>query len=264
MAPPLASGNVRLSVKERVATIVLDRDEALNALTRAMREDLSTALRWCAERKDEVRCVILAGDGRSFCAGQDLKEGGDHATPVESLAGKLAGDFQTELAQQPQPTVAALHGHVLGRGLEVALTCDIRIAAEDTSIALPEVGIGMIPASGGTQRLPRLIGAGRALHLLLTGERIDARTAYEWGIVTRVVPRDELESAAQELGQRLAEQAPLALLYSRRAVLEGTHLSLAEGLHLEAALAAVLRTTEDRQEGPRAFREKRRPRFTGR
>ena len=263
-APPLTSGNVRFSVRERVASIALNRDEAHNALTKAMRDDLAIALRWCAARRDEIRCVVLAGDGRSFCAGQDLKEGGDHATPVESVEGKLAGDFQSELARQPQPTVAALHGHVLGRGLEVALTCDIRIAADDASIALPEVGIGMIPASGGTQRLSRLIGAGRALHLLLTGERIDARTAYDWGIVTRVVPRDELEGAAQELGERLANQAPLALLYARRAVLDGTHLSLTEGLQLEAALAAVLRTTEDRQEGPRAFREKRRPRFTGR
>ncbi len=264
VAPALASGNVRFSLRERVATIALDRDEALNALTKAMRQDLAAALAWCAERTDEVRCVVLAGRGRAFCSGQDLKEGGDFATPAESVEGKLAGDFQSLLAQQPQPTIAALHGYVLGRGLEVALTCDVRVAADDARLGLPEAGIGMIPASGGTQRLPRLIGAGRALHLLLTGERVDAQTAYAWGVVTKVVAPDALEAAAQELGERLAQQAPLALRYARRAVLEGTHLSLAEGLHLEAVMAAVLRTTDDREEGVRAFREKRQPRFTGR
>ncbi len=263
-APPTVSDLVLCEVRDRIATITLNRPDALNALNRQMRQDLEVLLGWCAEHHDEVRAVVLAGNGRAFCPGQDLKEGGDATSPAESLEGKLKGDFQTLLAQLPQPTVAALHGYTLGRGLEVVLTCDIRIAADDTQIGLPEAGLGMIPASGGSQRLPRLIGPARALHLLLTGERIDAATALAWGLVTRVVPRADLLTEAQRIAERLATQAPLAVQYTRRAVLEGMHLSLAEGLHLEAALAAVLRTTEDRAEGIRAFREKRQPQFVGR
>lgn len=255
---------VRCDVRERVATITLNRPDALNALNSEMREDLAASLGWCAEHADEVRAVVLAGSGRAFCSGQDLKEGGDAISPADSIEAKRRGDFQTLLAELPQPSLAALHGYTLGRGLEVALTCDLRIAADDAQIGLPEVGLGMLPASGGSQRLPRLIGPARALHLLLTGERIDAATALAWGLITRVVPAAELADEAQRLGERLAAQAPLAVRFTRRAVLEGAHLSLDEGLHLEAALAAVLRTTEDRAEGIRAFREKRRAQFAGR
>jgi enoyl-CoA hydratase/carnithine racemase len=193
-----------------------------------------------------------------------LKESAGRSTsPVESAEGKRRGGFQALLADLPQPTVAALHGYVLGLGLEIALSCDLRIAADDAQLGLPETGLGMIPGAGGTVRLPRLIGAGRALHLLLTDERLDAKTAGEWGLVTRVVPRAELPAAAQALAERLACQAPLALRYARRAVLEGAHLSLDDALQLEATLAALLLTTGDRQEGIRAFVEKRSPRFSG-
>lgn len=263
-APPRTSDLVRSEVRGRVLTITLDRPSARNALSRQMRADLATLLAWCAAETERVRAVVLAGGGPAFCSGQDLKEGGDATGPAESLERKRRGDFQTLLADLPQPTVAALHGPVLGRGLEVALTCDIRIAADDATLGLPEVALGMIPASGGTQRLSRLIGPARALDLVLSGERIDAATALAWGLVTRVVPRAELPGAARSLAERLADHAPLAMRYARRAILEGTHLSLAEGLHLEAALAAVLRTTDDRAEGIRAFREKRPPAFTGR
>jgi enoyl-CoA hydratase/carnithine racemase len=263
-APPATSDLIQCEVGGGVATITLNRPDALNALTRAMRADLAALFAWCASNPDTVRVVVLAGAGRSFCAGQDLKEGGEVETPADSLETKLRGDFQTLLGALPQPTIAALHGHVLGRGLEMALTCDVRIAADDAQIGLPEVALGMIPASGGTQRLPRLIGPARALHLILTAERLDARQAQEWGLVTRVVPAAELAGAARALAERMAGHAPLAMRYARRAVLEGSHLSLPDGLHLEAALAAVLRTTDDRAEGIRAFREKRRPEFAGR
>jgi enoyl-CoA hydratase len=259
-----ASGLVGFDIHERVATLSLNRPDALNALNRAMRDELAERLGWCAAHTDQVRAVVLAGNGRAFCSGQDLKEGGDAVSPAESVESKLHGDFQTLLADLPQPTLAALHGYTLGRGLEVALTCDLRIAADDVQIGLPEVGLGMLPASGGSQRLPRLIGPARALDLLLITERVDAATALSWGLVTRVVPAEQLAVEAQRLGERLAAQAPLAVRFTRRAVLDGVHLSLADGLHLEAALAAVLRTTEDRAEGVRAFREKRPPQFSGR
>jgi enoyl-CoA hydratase len=263
LTPPPTSALVRCAVQNGVATITLNRPEALNALNAQMRDDLALLLEWCADQTAAVRAIVLAGAGRAFCAGQDLAEEAGTMSPVAAIEGKLRGDFQALLAQQPQPTIVALHGHVVGRGLEVALTCDLRIAADDALLSLPEVNLGMIPASGGTQRLPRLIGEARALHLVLTAERLDAATALTWGLVTRMVPGGELAAAAQALGERLAGAAPLALRYARRAIQESAHLSLSDGLHLEAALAAVLRTTRDRAEGPRAFREKRRPHFTG-
>jgi enoyl-CoA hydratase len=262
-APPETSALVGFDLRETVATITLNRPESRNALNRQMRDDLALLLAWCAENTDRVRAVVLAGAGPAFCAGQDLREEEGPLTPASSIEGKRRGDFQALLAEQPQPTIAALHGYVIGRGLEVALTCDLRITADDALLGLPEVNLGMIPASGGTQRLPRLIGEARALHLVLTADRIDAATALAWGLVTRVVAATELRDAAQALGERLAGHAPLALRYARRAIQEGAALSLSDGLHLEAALAGVLRSTQDRVEGPRAFREKRPPRFVG-
>jgi enoyl-CoA hydratase len=263
LTPPPTSELVRCEVRNAVATITLNRPDSLNALNRAMRDDLAVLLAWCGEQTDAVRAVVLAGAGRAFCAGQDLHEEEGPLSAASSIEGKRRGDFQALLAEQPQPTIAALHGYVVGRGLEVALTCDLRVAAADARLGLPEVNLGMIPASGGTQRLPRLIGEARALHLVLTAERLDAATALDWGLVTRVVPPAELADTAHALGERLAGHAPLALRYARRAIQEGAALSLADGLHLEAALAGVLRTTADRAEGPRAFREKRPPRFVG-
>lgn len=263
LIPPATSGLVLCEVRNRVASVMLNRPDSLNALNREMRDDLATLFSWCADNTDGIRAVVLAGTGRAFCAGQDLAEEGEAMTPASSLEWKLKGDFQNVLARVPQPTIAAMHGHVVGRGLEVALTCDIRIAADDVRFSMTEVALGMIPASGGTQRLPRVIGPARALHMVLTAERLDAATALNWGLVTRVVPRSELEAAAQALGERLAGHAPLAMRYSRQAIMEGSQLSLADGQYLESTLAAVLRSTHDRAEGPRAFREKRRPEFTG-
>ncbi|MDE3192600.1 MAG: enoyl-CoA hydratase/isomerase family protein [Chloroflexota bacterium] len=262
-APTPISPHVRWTRDDAVLTVTLARPEARNALTREMREELDRVLAWC-EGEGSVRVVVLAGDGPAFCAGQDLKESAGPAGPAESVEAKLRGDFQTRLASLPQVTIAALHGAVVGRGLEIALTCDIRVAGDDATFALPEVGLGMIPASGGTQRLPRLVAPARALDIILSGERVDASTALSWGLVTRLVPLAELAPTVRELARRIATHAPIALRYAKRAVLEGEHLALSEGLHLEATLAALLRTTDDRAEGIRAFREKRPPRFTGR
>lgn len=262
--PPRVSDLVACEVRESVAVVTLSRPAALNALNREMRQALADLLGWCAAEAEQVRAVVLRGEGRAFCAGQDLKEGDDARTPAASVDAKRQGDFQRLLEEMPQPTIAALHGYALGRGLEVALTCDLRIAAEDARLGLPELRLGMIPASGGTQRLARLVGPGRALDLLLAAEPIDAATALSWGLVTRVVPTADLETAAVALARQVARAAPLAARYARRAVLEGMSLSLTEGLRLEALLAAVLRTTEDRAEGTRAFVEKRQPVFHGR
>ena len=162
-----------------------------------------------------------------------------------------------------QPIIAAITGFALGGGLELALACDIRIAGEDSQLGLTEVNLAIIPGGGGTQRLPRLVGRGKALEMILTGARVDAREALRIGLVERVVPTAEVHTSAQALAKMLAERAPVAMRYAKEAVVKGLGMSLEDGLRLENDLATLLRTTEDRIEGAKAFLEKRKPRFTG-
>ena len=164
----------------------------------------------------------------------------------------------------PQPIIAAIRGFALGGGLELALACDIRIAAEDAQLGLTEVNLAIIPGGGGTQRLPRVVGRGKALEMILTGERVPAAEALRIGLVERVVPVAELMPAALGLARTIADKAPIALRYAKEAVVSGLGMSLADGLRLENDLSTLLRTTEDRAEGARAFVEKRKPRWSGR
>jgi len=164
----------------------------------------------------------------------------------------------------PQPIIAAIRGVALGGGLELALACDIRIAGDDALLGLTEVNLAIIPGGGVTQRLPRLVGRGKALEMILTGMRIGAAEALRIGLVERVVPAAEVMTAARELAQELAGRAPVAVRYAKEAVVKGLGMSLEDGLRLEGDLSALLRTTEDRLEGARAFLEKRRPGWKGR
>src|SRR3989454_8462757 len=164
----------------------------------------------------------------------------------------------------PHPIIAAIRGYTLGGGLELALACDIRIAAEDAQLGLTEVNLAIIPGGGGTQRLPRLVGRGKALEMILTGQRIDAAEALRIGLVERVVPAAEVMNVARALAHELAGRAPVALRYAKEAVVKGLELSLADGHRLEGDLSTLLRTTEDRLEGARAFLEKRKPNWQGR
>ena len=173
-------------------------------------------------------------------------------------------DYRGEMDRCPQPIIAAIRGFALGGGLELALACDIRIAAEDAQLGLTEVTLGIIPGGGGTQRLPRLIGRGKALEMILTGARIPAAEALSIGLVEHVVPVAELLPSAQALARRIAEKPPIALRYAKEAVVSGLALPLADGLRLESDLSTLLRTTEDRVEGARAFVEKRKPKWSGR
>jgi enoyl-CoA hydratase len=163
----------------------------------------------------------------------------------------------------PQPIVAAIRGFALGGGLELALACDIRIAGDDAQLGLTEVNLAIIPGGGGTQRLPRLVGRGKALEMILTGARLPAAEALRIGLVERVVPAAEVLSSAQALARSLADKAPVALRYAKEAVVKGLELSLADGLRLEGDLSTLLRTTEDRVEGAKAFLEKRKPQWKG-
>lgn len=259
----MAYETIRYEVRAGVAHITLQRPDQLNALSFGMRAELSAAFDACAA-DPAVRAVLLSGAGRAFCAGVDLRDGSFEEGPIESVEVRVRGDFRAKLAGLGKPSVAALHGYVLGGGLELALCCDLRVAAEDTEFGQPEINLGSIPAGGATQRLPRLIGTARALELLLTGDRIAAAEAYRLGLVNRVVPRETLMATATALAETLAAKAPLAVRYLREAVYRGLDLPLEDGLRLEAYLGGLLRTTADRAEGLAAFREKRPPRFEGR
>jgi enoyl-CoA hydratase len=254
---------ILFEVRERVALITLNRAEQLNALSFKMREELAGAFEHCGQ-DDEVRAVVIAGAGRAFCAGVDLADGSFEEAPIESVEVRMRGDFRAKLTGMGKPSIAAVQGFALGGGCELALCCDLRIAAEDAQFGQPEINLGSSPAGGATQRLPRLIGTAKALELLLAGERMTATEAERCGLVNRVVPADQLQATAFELADKLASKAPLAVKYIREAVYRGLDLPLEDGLRLEVYLGGLLRTTEDRVEGLKAFREKRPPDFKGR
>ena len=246
-----------------VVTITLNRPEVHNAMNEQMRQELTRCFGDLAT-SDAARVVVVTGAGeRAFSAGADIREFVEPQVPVRFRESRKRVDFRQAMDRCPQPIIGAIRGYALGGGLELALACDIRIAGEDAQLGLTEVNLAIIPGGGGTQRLPRLIGRGRALEMILTGARIDAREAWRIGLVERVVPAADVLAAARELARTLAEKAPVALRYAKEAVVKGLELPLADGLRLENDLAALLRTTEDRVEGAKAFLEKRKPRFTG-
>ncbi len=246
-----------------IVTITLNRPEVHNAMNERMRQELTRCFGDLAT-SDEARVVVVTGAGeRAFSAGADIREFVEPQVPVRFRESRKRVDFRQAMDRCPQPIIAAIRGYALGGGLELALACDIRLASEDAQLGLTEVNLAIIPGGGGTQRLPRLVGRGRALEMILTGARIDAREAWRIGLVERVVPAADVLAAARELARTLAEKAPVALRYAKEAVVKGLELPLADGLRLENDLATLLRTTEDRVEGAKAFLEKRKPRFTG-
>ncbi len=246
-----------------VVTITLNRPEVHNAMNEQMRQELTRCFGDLAT-SDAARVVVVTGAGeRAFSAGADIREFVEPQVPVRFRESRKRVDFRQAMDRCPQPIIAAIRGYALGGGLELALACDIRLASEDAQLGLTEVNLAIIPGGGGTQRLPRLVGRGRALEMILTGARIDAREAWRIGLVERVVPAADVLAAARELARTLAEKAPVALRYAKEAVVKGLELPLADGLRLENDLATLLRTTEDRVEGAKAFLEKRKPRFTG-
>lgn len=219
-----------------LAWVTLNRPDRLNTLNVQMRDDLYEALG--AIRDDpEVQVAIFKGAGeRAFCAGADLTEFGSAPSPVIARQVRWERDLWGLLLGCPKPLIAAVQGHCLGSGLELALTCDLRIAAEDARFGLPEAGLGIIPAAGGSQTLPRVIGRAMALELTLTGEMVDAQEAYRIGLVTRVVPRADLLQEAEVMARRIMQRDPAMVRAAKEAVIRGLDMSLAEGLALEATL----------------------------
>lgn len=250
--------------RDQIAWITLNRPEAMNALSVQLRAELAAALR-AAEADPEVRVVVLRGAGdRAFCAGADIKEFVEVPSPPAYRQARVPESWITPFDLTRKPIIASIHGYCLGGGLEVALACDIRIAAEDAQFGLPETGLGIMTGVGGSQRLPRMVGLAQALDMILTGDRIDGVRAREIGLVTRVVPRADLAAETEALALRLAARPPMAMAFAKEAVRAAQDLPLRDGMRLEVDLITHLLNTEDRLEAARAFREKRKPHFTGR
>jgi enoyl-CoA hydratase len=254
---------LRIEREGAVAVVVVDRAEKLNALNALVRRELLRAFDELAA-DDDVRVVVLTGAGeRAFVAGADVSEFIGR-TPLEQRATMKARRIFEVIAEYPKPTIAMIRGYALGGGCELALACDLRVAAEGSRLGQPEVGLGLIPGGGGTQRLPRLVGAGQALRLMLTGDPVDAEEARRIGLVELVVPAPELRARTLELAGRIASRSPVALRLVREAVRAAAEMPLGAGLAREIDLFVAAFSSADREEGVRAFLEKRRPDFPGR
>jgi len=254
---------IRYEVAEGVATVTLNRPDVHNAMNETMRRELTGCFEAIAV-DDDVRVVVVTGAGeRAFSAGADIREFVELAPPTRFREARRRVDFRQAMDRCGQPIIAAIRGYAFGGGLELALACDIRVAGEDAQLGLTEINLAIIPGGGGTQRLPRLVGRGKALEMILTGARLSAAEAFRIGLVERVVAPDRVLAETIDLARAMAAKAPIALRYAKEAVVKGLALPLADGLRLEGDLSTLLRTTDDRLEGARAFLEKRKPRWTG-
>ncbi|WP_425059883.1 Short-chain-enoyl-CoA hydratase [Sporomusa carbonis] len=246
-----------------IGIITINRPQALNALNAATLRELGV-LSDILACDDEVKVVIITGAGdKSFVAGADINEMFPLAAMEGRAFGKVGQLVFSKIENLPQPVIAAVNGFALGGGCELALACDIRIAAEKAKFAQPEVSLGISPGFGGTQRLPRLIGKGRAKELIFTGDMIDAAEAYRIGLVNKVVPSEELLDAAKEMARRIMSRAPLAVQLSKAAINKGVDLDLESGVAYEAEVFGLCFATNDQKEGMTAFLKKRKPIFTG-
>ncbi len=249
---------------EGIAQITLNRPKNLNALCRELIDEIDQAVNELADDQ-EVAAVIITGTDRAFAAGADIKEIAQLATPLEAYrhVARFHAVFD-KIEALPKPVIAAVAGFALGGGCELALACDMRIAAENASFGLPEIKLGVIPGGGGTQRLPRLVGVGRAKELLYTGDPIDAREAFRIGLANSVVALDALMDEARRLASKLVKQPAVALQMNKLAVNEGIRMDLRSALAYELHCFGVLFSTEDQKEGVQAFIEKRSANFKGR
>jgi enoyl-CoA hydratase len=253
---------IRFEVRDGIAWIRFHRPEKLNAMNSQVLAELEQALASC-EGEESIRSVVLAGNEKAFIAGADI---GPYAKADVNQAlqmGTFTMNVQERLADLPRPTIAAISGFALGGGLEIALCCDFRLAAENAVLGLPEITLGIIPGGGGTQRLPRLIGLGPATEMLFLGTTIKADRALALGLVSGVYPQDQLASEAEKLAKRLAKLPPVALKACKTSMRTGLSAGLKEGLRTELAAFSMLFGTLDQKEGMAAFLEKRKAQFIG-
>jgi enoyl-CoA hydratase len=249
--------------RDRVGIITINRPDKRNALNIKTREE-GAALLDELRNDASIRVVVITGAGdKAFVAGADIAEFAGRTAMMQRDV-MTARSLFTAIDTFPKPIIAMINGYCLGGGCELALACDIRIASETASFGQPEINLGIIPGGGGTQRLTRLVGEGKAMEMILTGDIIDAKSAYSIGLVNHVFPTDVLQAKTMELANRIAEKSPIALSLAKEAVKLASRSTLDEGLRREVDLFALCFSTEDKNEGVSAFLEKRKPEFKGR
>ena len=254
--------NIRIDISESIATLTIDRPAVKNALNLETVQECHRALDELAADQD-VGVLIVTGAGEtSFVSGADINDirARNGADGLAAINSSLFARFDTF----PRPTIAAINGYALGGGCELALACDIRVASDTAKFGQPELGLGIIPGAGATQRLPRIVGLGWAKHLVLSGEIIDAKQALEIGLVTAVMPAGQLPVRARELARRILRQGPLASRLAKLALNASARVDLDSGLLIETLAQAICYDSQDKQEGTTAFLEKRKPKFSGR
>lgn len=259
----MESKNLRIEISEKIATVTITRSQKLNALNAETITELYQAAKRLKENGD-IGAIIITGEGeKAFVAGAEISEITKHddiSGKIFSMRGQKVFRFIEKLGK---PVIAAINGYALGGGFELAQACHIRIASENAKFGQPEVNLGLVPGYGGTQRLPRLIGQSRALYYLLTGEMFDANTALQYGIISEVVPQDQLLARAKEIAGLILSKGPLAIQHILKTVIEGADTGLDASLNLEADSFGFLCGSEDMKEGTSAFLEKRKPNFKG-
>mgnify|MGYP001772508613 CR=1 FL=1 len=246
-----------------IGWIYLNRPEKLNAMNQQMLKELKESFdNFLMDQ--EVRVIVITGNGKAFSAGADISQFKELSGYTAWQFAKSGRELMDYIENSPKPTIAMINGYALGGGLELALACDIRIAAEEAQLGLPEINLGIFPGFGGTQRLIRLVGKGKALELMLTGDRISAREAERIGLVNKVVPLKDLEQETRSFALKLAEKPPIAMALIKLLVNQGISIPEIAGLNMESLGWGIVFTTEDQKEGVNAFFEKRKAQFKGR
>jgi enoyl-CoA hydratase len=249
--------------KDNIGILTINRPDKLNAISNELTTELQQLFNEI-EDDDELRVLIITGAGeKAFVAGADIGELVDRDALLGRKVSRLRQEIFSRIENFPFPAIAAVNGYALGGGLELALACSIRICSEKALFGAPEVKLGIIPGDGGTQRLPRLVGLGRAMEMILTGDFIDAQEAYRIGLANKVVPPNNLMEETQALAKKIASRPPLAVMYAKEAVNRSADGNAVSGYVLESYLHALACTTEDKKEGVAAFLEKRKGRFKG-